>query len=65
MIADSVEMLLRCATVRFCAAVAFGNVAFGNEIAQTDDCVIVEATRTFASPHNKQTKSWFVMETPI
>ena len=41
--------------------------AFGDEIAQTDDRVIVEATRTSAvpSPHNKQTKSWFVMGTPI
>ena len=42
--------------------VAFGNMvaktddtAFGNEIAQTDDrFVIVEATRTSASPHSKQ-----------
>ena len=28
----------------------FGNGAFGNEIAQTDDSVIVEATRTSALP---------------
>ena len=28
--------------------------AFGNEIAQTDDFVIVEATRTSALPHSKQ-----------
>ena len=77
-------------------ACAFGNevaliddTAFGKEIAQTDDYVIVEATRTSAlpkanrhslslflgtqvgatrtsaSPHSKQTKSWFVMGTPI
>ena len=38
--------------------------AFGNEIAQTDDSVIVEATRTSAFPHNKQTKSWFVLGAP-
>ena len=28
--------------------------AFGNEVAQTDDSVIVEATRTSALPHSKQ-----------
>ena len=30
------------------------SVAFGDEVAQTDDSVIVEATRTSASPHSKQ-----------
>ena len=44
---------------------AFGNVAFGNEIAQTDDSVIVEATHTSAVPHSKQTESWFTLGTPI
>ena len=34
---------------------SLGFVAFGNEIAQTDDRVIVEATRTSAFPHSKQT----------
>ena len=40
--------------------------AFGNEVALTDDeFVIVWATRTSASPHSKQIKSWFAMGTPI
>ena len=39
--------------------------AFGDEIAQTDDRVIVEATRTSAVPHSKQTKSWFAPGAPI
>ena len=53
------------------SARAFGNivaktddVAFGNEITQTDDPAIVEVTRISASPHNKQTKSWFVLGGP-
>ena len=33
------------------------NGAFGNEVAQTDDSVIVEATRTSALPHSKQTST--------
>ena len=54
--------------------VAFGNeiaqtddTAFGNEIAQTDDSVIVEATRTsaFPSPHNNPTQSWFALGAPF
>jgi hypothetical protein len=40
-------------------------VAFGNEVAQTDDPVIVEATRTSAFPKNKQTDSWFVFGYPM
>ena len=35
--------------------------AFGNEIALTDDFVIVGATRTSAFPHSKQIKSWFAL----
>ena len=39
--------------------------AFGNEVAQTADRVIVEATRTSAFPKSKQTQSWFTFGYPM
>ena len=59
-------MLPSCVYASF---VYFGRLpwlAFGNEVARMISlCSIIEkATRTSAFPHNKQTKSWFVLETP-